>query len=58
VKKLILPVSLLVLIAVDVMSLDAIRSNNEGLIMYGWVALFFSVIVYAIMFLQFLSKEK
>jgi len=58
VKKIILPLSLLVLLAIDIMAFGAIGSSNEGLILFGWVALFFSVILYAILALQFLSNKK
>ncbi len=57
-KKILLPLSLLVLLGIDLMAFSAIRSSNESFIMYGWVVLFFSAVLYAIFALQFLSKEK
>jgi hypothetical protein len=56
-RKILLPISLLVLLAIDLMAFDAIRSSNEGLIFFGWFAIFFSAVLYAIMALQFLSKN-
>ncbi len=40
------------------MAFDAIRSSNEGLIFFGWFAIFFSAILYAIMALKFLSNNE
>lgn len=56
-RKILLPTSLLVLLAMDLMAFEAIRSSNEGLIFFGWFAIFFSAVLYAIMALQFLSKN-
>ena len=57
-KKIILPLSALVLLGVDIMAVSAIRSTNPGLAMFGWVAIFTSMIIFAVFALQFLSNDK
>ena len=57
-KKLLLPIAFLVLLGIDLMAVNAIKSSNEGLYFYGWLTLIGSAIIFAMVALDFLSGNK
>jgi hypothetical protein len=57
-KKLLIPIALLMLVGMDLIALDVIKSGNEGLYLYGWLMLLASIVIFAIIALNFLSAKK